>query len=158
LNDIQEYGIVAGTHFTLGWMCPIYKKKERDQIKNYHPITLLNTDYKLLTKTLSIHLASHIHSLIHPDQTGFIPWRTIFNPIRLSQSMCAYADFMEEDGAIVVLDQEKAYDKIDHHYLLETLKTFHLLHRFIQTVHSLYEKVETSVIINGVVSTPFKVS
>ena len=113
------------------------KKKKRDQIKNYRPITLLNTNYKLLTKMLSVHLASHIHSLIHPDQTGFIPKRTIFDPIRLSQSMCAYADFMEQDGTIVALDQEKAYDKIDHHYLLETLRKFQLPDRFIQTVLSI---------------------
>jgi hypothetical protein len=31
-------------------MCPIYKKKDRTEISNYWPITLLNTDYKLLTK------------------------------------------------------------------------------------------------------------
>ena len=158
LNDIQNHGVDTTTQFTLGWMCPIFKKKEKDQIKNYHPITLLNTDYKLLTKTLSVHLASHIHSLVHPDQTGFIPKRTIFDPIRLCQSMCAYADFMEEDGAIVALDQEKAYDKIDHHYLLETLKKFQLPERFIEMVHSLYKNAETAVIINGVVSTPFNVT
>ena len=158
LNDIQEHGVDIRTQFTLGWMCPIYKKKERDQIKNYRPITLLNTDYKLLTKTLSVQLASHIHTLVHPDQTGFIPRRSIFDPIRLSQTMCAYADFMEEDGAIVALDQEKAYDKIDHHYLLETLKRFQLPDRFINTVHSLYEKAETAIIINGVASSPFSVT
>ena len=152
LNDIQDHGVDTSTHFTLGWMCLIYKKKERDQIKNYCPITLLNTDYKLLTKTLSIQLALHVHSLIHPDQTGFIPKRTIFDPIRLSQLMCAYADFKEEDGTIIALDQEKAYDKIDHHYLLETLK------KFIQTVSSLYENAETAVIINGVISSPFSVT
>jgi len=69
--------------------------------------------------------------------------------------MCAYADFMEEDGTIIALDQEKAYDKIDHHYLLETLKKFRLPDRFIQTVCSLYENTETAVIINGVASSPF---
>jgi len=109
-------------------------------------------------KTLSVQLASHIHTLVHPDQTGFIPRRSIFDPIRLSQTMCAYADFMEEDGAIVTLDQEKAYDKIDHHYLLETLKRFQLPDRFINTVHSLYEKAETAIIINGVASSPFSVT
>ena len=158
LTDMQEHGVDPRTQFTLGWMCPIFKKKERDQIKNYRPITLLNTDYKLLMKALSVDLASHIHSLIHPDQTGFILKRTIFDPIRLAQSMCAYADFMEEDGVIVALDQEKAYDKIDHHYLLETLKRFNLPYRFIRTVHSLYENVETATIINGIVSSPFKVT
>ena len=69
----------------------------------------------------------------------------------------AYADFMEEDGAIVALDQEKAYDKIDHHYLLETLKKFQLPDRFVQTVLSLYKNAETAVIINGVVSSSFNV-
>ena len=72
--------------------------------------------------------------------------------------MCAYADFMEEDGAIVALDQEKVYNKIDHHYLLETLKKFQLPERFIQMVHSLYKNAETVVIINGVVSAPFNVT
>ena len=72
--------------------------------------------------------------------------------------MCAYADFMEEDGTIIALDQEKAYDKIDHHYLLETLKKFWLPDKFIRTVHSLYQNAETAVIINGVVSSPFKVT
>jgi len=73
LTDIQKNGVDPRTKFTLGWMCPIYKKKEKDLIKNYRPITLLNTDYKLLTKSLSIHLATHVHTLVHPDQYGFIP-------------------------------------------------------------------------------------
>ena len=158
LRDIQGHGVDPRTKFTLGWICPIYKKKEKDQVKNYRPITLLNTDYKLLTKTLSTHLATHIHTLIHADQHGFIPKRSIYDPIRLNQTICAYADHMEENGAIVALDQEKAYDKIDHHYLLETLKRFDLPQPFINTVRSLYSTATTAVLINGVISSPYKVS
>lgn len=105
-------------------MCPIYKKKDRTRIENYRPITLLNTDYKTMTKALASQLAKNICSLLHPDQTGFVPTRLIFDPIRLAETMCAYADYMEENGAIVALDQEKAYDKIDHKYLIRTLQTF----------------------------------
>ena len=156
--DIQENGVDPSTQFTLGWLVPIYKKKEKDQIKNYRPITLLNTDYKLLTKVLSTHLAKHIHSLVHPDQSGFIPKRSIFDPINLNQSLCAYADYMEENGVIVALDQEKAYDKIDHHYLLETLTRFNLPQPFINSIRSLYNTATTAVLVNGVVSSPFKVT
>lgn len=158
LTDIQKNGVDPRTRFTLGWMCPIYKKKEKDLIKNYRPITLLNTDYKLLTKSLSTQLTTHIHSLVHPDQYGFIPSRSIYDPIRLNQTLCAYADFMEENGAIVALDQEKAYDKIDHHYLLTTLKKFNLPNSFIDTVQSLYNTAETAVLMNGVLSSTYKIT
>ncbi|KAJ3817517.1 Endonuclease/exonuclease/phosphatase, partial [Lentinula raphanica] len=55
-NDITDYGIVESSGFSDGWMCPIYKKGDRSEIANYRPITLLNTDYKIFTKALTIRL------------------------------------------------------------------------------------------------------
>ena len=76
-NSIEREGIIEGTDFAEGWMCPIYKKGERTKIANYRPITLLNTDYKLLTKALSVQMANIAPSLIHPDQAGFMKGRKI---------------------------------------------------------------------------------
>ena len=158
LTDIQRNGVDQHMNFTLGTMCPIYKKKERNQIKNYRPITLLNTDYKLLTKSLSSQLAKHIHTLIHPDQYGFIPNRSIYDPIRLNQSICAYVNFMEENKVIIALDQEKAYDKVDHHYLLETLRKFNPPPLLMNTIQSLYKTAATEILINRTTSSPYKVT
>ena len=72
-QDIQEYRIDTSSDFALGWMCPIYKKKDKREISNYHPITLLNTDHKLLTKVLAIQPMKHIPSMVHPNQVGFLP-------------------------------------------------------------------------------------
>ena len=157
-NNIQVHGTDETANFTEGWMCPLYKKKDRSKIENYRPITLLNTDYKIMTKTLATQLANHICDLLHPNQSGFVPTRSIFDPIRLAETMCAYADYMEENGAIVALDQEKAYDKIDHHYLIETLKAFRLPEIFTDTVAALYKNAQTSVTINSVSSTPYQVT
>ena len=95
-KDIQEHGIEPGTDFTEGWMCPMYKKKERTKIENYRPITLLNTDYKILTKALSIQLTNPIKPMIHRDQAGFIPGRSIFNHIRLTKVMCYDKDLQTD--------------------------------------------------------------
>jgi hypothetical protein len=158
INDIQEHGVEEESDFALGWMCPIYKKKERTEIENYRPITLLNTDYKILTKALVMQLAREVHSLIHADQSGFIPRRSIFDPIRLAKLMIEYADIVEENGVLIALDQEKAYDRVKHDYLITTLETFQLPQTFIKTIKALYKNAHTRIAINGVLSAPFQVT
>ena len=156
--DIQHHGVVPDTNFTKGWICPLYKKKDRRDITNYRPITLLNSDYKLLTKILALHLASATPHIIHENQAGFIPGRVITDQIRLTQMILHYAEATEENGVIVALDQEKAYDKIAHDYLWLTLEKYSLPPSFIDTIKSLYESAEMLVIINGESSSAFKVT
>ena len=156
-QDIQYHGIAPNTHFAEGWMCLLYKKKDRTLIENYRPITLLNSDYKLLTKVLTLQLIEDIKKMIHRDQAGFILGRSIFDHIRLTRIMTKFAETSEKNGAVVVLDQEKAYDKITHQYLWKTLETFKLPHLFIKTVKELYKNAWTTVAINGVLSPQYKV-
>ena len=133
-RDIQGHGVDNRTNFTTSWMCPIFKKKDPTEIGNYRLITLLNTDYKLLTKVLAIQLLDHVSHLVHPDQAGFIPNWLIFDHIRLAKAILNYAEISEGDSAILALDQEKAYDKICHDYLWRTLEAFHIPQPFIRTV------------------------
>ena len=154
-QDIQKHRVEPGTDFTEGWMCPLYKKKDKTCIENYRLITLLNTDYKLLTKALSLQLVDSIKPMIHRDQAGFIPGRSIFNHIRLTKIMIQFAEALEQDGAIIALDQEKAYDRLTHEYLWKTLEAFGMPKHFINTIKALYKAAETKVIINGVMSDPF---
>ena len=156
-RDIQEHGVDNKTDFTTGWMCPLFKKKDPTDIRNYRPITLMNADYKLLTKVMALQLMDHAHQLIHPDQAGFIPNRSIFNHIRLAKAILNYAEVSEENSLILALDQEKAYDKIRHDYLWKTLEAFNLPPPFINTIKALYQNAHTRVAINGVLSEPFRV-
>ncbi|KAI0677139.1 Endonuclease/exonuclease/phosphatase [Trametes maxima] len=58
-QDMHEYGVAEQTDFAEGWVSPIYKEKgERTKVVNYRPITLLNTDYKLLTKVMAVRRGS----------------------------------------------------------------------------------------------------
>jgi len=118
---------------------------------------LMNADYKSLTKVLAIQLIDHTQQLIHPDQASFIPNRSIFDHIRLAKAILNYAEIMEENGSIIALDQEKAYNKIRHDYLWKTMEAFNLPPPFIQIVQALYNNMQTRVAINGVLSEPFKV-
>ena len=158
IRDIQKHRVDEKSNFAEGWMCPLFKKKDLTDIRNYHPITVLNTDYKLLTKVLALQLIEHADTLIHKDQAGFIPRRSIFNHIRLAKAIISYTNIVEEDRAIIALDQEKAYDRIHHNYLWKVLETFHILAPFIKTVKALYSFAYTRVTINSVLSEPFQVT
>jgi hypothetical protein len=70
-QDISTYGSIEGDSLADGWMCPMFKKNARDDIANYRPITLLNSDYKILTKTMSLALAEVVSKMVHPDQAGY---------------------------------------------------------------------------------------
>lgn len=123
-NDIHEHEVAPETGFADGWMCPLYKKNDRNCISNYRPITLLNTDYKLLTKILTLRMAKVTPSLIHEDQAGFIPGRSITNQTQLTRMIMEYAEANKTNGIIIALDQEKVYDRIAHDYLWRILAAF----------------------------------
>lgn len=76
-NDLERFGPSPLFKFAHGWLCPLYKKKDRDDIANYRPITVLNADYKIFTKALTIRLAPAALKVIHPDQAGFMKGRRI---------------------------------------------------------------------------------
>ena len=154
-NDIETFGIEEGTDFSKGWICPIYKKKDKRKAENYRPITLLNADYKILTRAIAMRLASVAPTLIHPDQAGFIPGRQIFHHIKLTKALIDYAEAEEVNGVIVALDQEKAYDRINHEYLWQVLDRMGFPPSFINTVKALYKGAESVVMINGTASKAF---
>lgn len=157
-SDVVQCGVVPNTDFALGWLCPLYKKGDIYDVANYRPITLLNADYKLLTKILALKLARVAPSIIHPDQAGFVPGRHLFDQVKLAQTMINYAEATEENGVLIALDQEKAYDRIDHDYLWRTLQAFRFPDSLIAAVQGLYRSAQTIVYINGEASSPFSVT
>ena len=83
----------------------IFKKhSDRKSLKNWRPISLLNVDYKIISKVITSRLANVIEFIVHSDQTCSVPGRSIFSNITLLRDI------------LVSLDQEKAFDRV---FLLE---------------------------------------
>ncbi|TFY62965.1 hypothetical protein EVJ58_g3518 [Rhodofomes roseus] len=107
-NDIETFGTDSASGFAEGWMCPIYKKKDKRDISNYRPITVLNSDYKLYTRVLATKLGTLATKLIHPNQAGFIPGRHITDQTQICRTMVDYAEATEEN------EYEEVYAKATH--------------------------------------------
>ena len=97
-----------------------FKKGERTHVKNYRPITLLNIDLKIITKALQIRLNSVISSLIHVNQTC-VQGRSIDNNIHIVQNLIDLINDTNGEAALIFVDQEKAFDRVDHSFIFKNL-------------------------------------
>ena len=70
-NHIKTHG-TCEKEFLEGWLCPIHKKKDHQEVVNYRPITVLNAEYKILTTAIMGKLSSVAPKLIHKCQVAFI--------------------------------------------------------------------------------------
>lgn len=84
LLDMWEYSLRVGelsSSARLSLLKMLYKKDDPELISNYRPLTLGNTDYKIIAKVLALRLRKIIHKIISSNQTGFIPKRDIRNNV-----------------------------------------------------------------------------
>ncbi len=102
-------------------------KPEKDSllIDNWRPITLLTVDYnKILALVYANRLKFKFNHIIAETQSGFVKGRHISNNIRLILDLLDYADFVKSEAIILFLDFYKAFDTIEHEFLLQSLKLF----------------------------------
>ena len=97
----------------------IFKKGERTDLRNYRPISLANTDYKLLAHILANRLQKVLDKIISPDQTGYIKKRYIGTNIRKILDTIQYTSDKNQTGILLFLDFEKAFDTVEWPFLFK---------------------------------------
>ena len=98
------------------------KGKDKHHIQNWRPISLLNVDAKLISKVLAMRLKKVIDKVIRPDQTAYIPGRFIGESIRLISDILECTEVEQMEGYIFAADIEKAFDSVDHNFLIAVLR------------------------------------
>ena len=112
--------------------------------KNWRPISLLNCDYKICARALAGRLLKVLHHVIHPDQTCGVKGRFIGENVSLLRDVVQYAHETRLPLAILSLDQEKAFDRVDWECLFTTLQRLGFGTSFISWVRLLYAGVRSS--------------
>ena len=95
-------------------------KKDRDKrfVKNWRSISLLNVDTKILSKSLAEKLKNALPELISSNQTAYVKNRCIYESGRLISDVIEMCDILDISGYLVTMDIEKAFDSLDHDFLL----------------------------------------
>ena len=93
-----------------------------EDLDDYRPITLLNTELKILARVFANRLQLLISDLIGSEQNCAAKGRSIQDNLHLVREIL---EGIEDDAgaALINSDQPKAFDRVDHQFLAAVLKT-----------------------------------
>ena len=132
-------------------------KGNLQNLKNWRPVSLLSRDYKVLLKALALRLREVMAEVVHVDQTYCAPSRLIRDNITLIRHVLDISGSLGIGTGLISIDQEKAFDRVEHQYLWKTLAASGFSPGFIASIQVLYCDIVSILKINGGLAESFAV-
>jgi hypothetical protein len=97
------------------------KVGEATNMKQFRPISLLNCNFKIFPKILTLRSSSIVQRIVDPNQSVFIKGRYILESVMVAHEIVHSINKSGEQGIVLKLDYEKAYDRVSWTFLFDIL-------------------------------------
>ena len=147
-NTVLSEGTLSVSQQT-GVIRLLHKQGSCSDLSNWRPISLLNSDYKVIDKCLSNRLKYVLPSIIHDTQSCSILGRSISNNLNTVRDAVHLCEKSNSPAAVLSLDQTKAFDRVNRDYLFAVLEKFCFSPTLLKWIRALYNNTGSHVIVNN---------
>ena len=126
-------------------------------MKNWRPISVLYVDLKIISKIFASRLKTVLPSIVFLEQAAYIEKRFIGESGRLISDILSVTNNLKKKSSLVTMDIEKAFDSLDHSFLMSVFKKFGFGENFIDWIKIVLYKQEWSVLNGGFTTKYFNI-
>ena len=123
--------------------------KDKQYLKNWRPITLLNTMYKIASSCIAARLKMVLAKLISEEQKGFLKGRDRGENIRLLYDTLLYTNKHQTHGLLLMVDFEKAFDSVAWSFIEKSLNKFNFGHDIKRWISTFYANINSCMYVHG---------
>ena len=127
----------------------IFKKGDTSKLDNYRPISLLNSVYKLLAAMIKHKTEEMLEHRIQQTQFGFRKHKGTRQAIQRVRRLAEMGEAADNQVIMVLLDWEKAFDKVTRPGLMSALHRLGTHPKFMNMIHCIYTNTQFCIEAEG---------
>jgi hypothetical protein len=149
-HEIEREGKLPNTFYEANITLIPKPDKETFKKENYRPISFMNITANILNKIMANQIKQHTRKIIQHDQVSFNPGMQVWFNTGKSINVIQHINRSKgENHLIISIDAEKAFDKIQHHFMIKALRKLEIEGMYLNTVKAIYDKPTANIKING---------